>query len=185
MDDSKLRESVTATEQLYKGRILDVQRWTVDLPSGESALREVVMHPGASAVVPVDEDGNTFLVRQYRTPLGKVLTEIPAGKLDYKGEDRLDAAKRELREETGFTAERWTHLTDMYTTPGFCNELISIYLAQGLHSGKTEFDEDEFIDLIKLPLSEAVEMARRGELGDSKTVIGLLLAESALKRAGQ
>ena len=173
----ELRETVTGKEPIFDGKILNVQRWTVTLPDGKQALREVVLHRGASAVVPVDEDKNVYLVAQYRTPTGDVLTEIPAGKLDCAGEDRLEAAKRELKEETGFTAEKWIHLTDMYTTPGFSNELIGVYLAQNLKSGETEFDDDEFIDLIKMPLSEAVRMARAGEIHDSKTIVGLLLAD--------
>ena len=173
----ELRETVVSKEKIFEGRILDVQKWTVSLPGGNEAFREVVLHRGASAVVPVDEDKNVYLVTQYRAPIGDLLTEIPAGKLDYAGEDRLQAAKRELREETGFTADKWTHLTDLYTTPGFSSEMISVYLAQGLKNGETDFDDDEFIDVKKLPLAEAVRMARAGEIRDGKTVAGLLLAD--------
>lgn len=180
MKEEELREDVIAKQQIFEGKVLNVQKWTVRLPNGEQAFREVAIHRGASAVVPVDADGNTYLVRQFRVATGKTLTEIPAGKLDFEGEDRLDAAKRELKEETGFTAARWTHLTDLNTTPGFTNELIGVYLARDLTKGETDFDDDEFLDLVKLPLREAVEMVKRGELGDSKTIAGLLLAQAVL-----
>ncbi len=179
--DEELREEVISRQQIFDGRIMDVQKWTVRLPNGGEAFREIVLHKGASAVVPVDGEGNTYLVRQYRTPIDRILTEIPAGKLDYIGEDRLEAAKRELKEETGFSAENWTHLTDMVTTPGFTNELISVYLARGLTKGQTHMDEDEFIDLVKLPLDEAVEMVKRGEITDGKSIVGLMLAQAAIK----
>lgn len=177
MNDENLIERLTGKTPVYGGKVVDLQVWNVTLPNGVPAEREVVVHRGASAIVPVDGDGNTYLVRQYRTPVSCVLTEIPAGKLDYAGEDRLEAAKRELREETGFTAKKWTHLTDLKTTPGFATEVISVYLARDLSRGATDFDDDEFIDLVKLPLSEAVNMACLGELTDAKTVVGLLLAQ--------
>ncbi len=180
MKEEQLRETVLSKEQVYGGRIMDVQKWTVALPNGKEAFREIVLHKGASAVVPVDSEGNTYLVRQYRTPLSEVLTEIPAGKLDYIGEDYLEAAKRELKEETGFTAEKWTLLTKMVTTPGFTNETIAVYLAEGLSKGETDLDDDEFIELEKLPLKEAVAQIRSGALKDGKTVVGLLLAERVL-----
>lgn len=179
MNDEQLREKVISKEQLFEGSILNVQKWTVTLPNGESAGREVVLHRGASAIVPVDEEGNTYLVRQYRAPLGEILREIPAGKLDYIGEDTLEAAKREFREETGFTAEKWTLLTKLITTPGFTNETIAIYLAEELTKGENDLDEDEFIDLEKIPLREALSQVYSGALRDGKTIVGLLLAERA------
>lgn len=184
MEDEHLIETLTTKEPIYNGRIIDLQCWRVTLPNGAPALREVVVHRGASAIVPVDADGNTYLVRQYRAPVGCVLTEIPAGKLDCAGEDRLEAAKRELREETGFTAGRWTHLVDLKTTPGFATEIISVYLARDLTRGETDFDDDEFIDLVKLPLCEAANMAYSGELTDAKTVAGLLLAKKRVDGEG-
>ena len=181
MNDKELTEVVTGRETIFEGKVLHVEKWAVTCPNGAPSFREVALHRGASAVVPVDEDGNVYLVRQYRVAPGKVLTEIPAGKLDYTGEDRLEAAKRELREETGFTADTWIHLTDLLTTPGFTNELISIYLAEGLKKGETDFDEDEVIDLVKMPMTEAIALVRSGELNDSKTAVGLLLSETYLK----
>ena len=142
------------------------------------------MHKGAAAVVPVFEDGTTLLVRQHRVAVDRMTLEIPAGKLDSVGEDPLDCAVRELREETGLHAERMTLLTSLLTTPGFCTEKIAIYLAQGLSQGETHPDEDEFLGLVRLPLSEAVAMVMRGELRDGKTICGLLMANEHL-RAGQ
>ena len=180
MKDSELRETPLTREKIFEGQILNVEKWTVALPNGETAGREIVLHRGASAIVPVDEEGNVYLVRQYRAPLGEILTEIPAGKLDYAGEDFLKAAKRELKEETGFTAEKWTELTRLVTTPGFTNETIAVYLAQGLTRGETDLDEDEFIEPVKLPLNEAIRQVKSGALRDGKTIVGLLLAERAL-----
>ena len=182
MDENALIERVTGKEQIYKGHILDVQKWTVTLPNGGTAYREVDLHRGAVAVVAVDSEKNVYLVRQYRVAVGKLLDEIPAGKLDYIGEDRLSAAQRELKEETGFTAGKWTKLTDIYTTPGFTNELITIYLAEDLTGGDTDFDEDEFLDLIKLPFAEAVKNAACGVYEDSKTIAGLLIAGARIER---
>ncbi len=181
MNDAHLMEIIGTKERIYKGKILDVQKWTVTLPNGESSLREIMIHNGASAIAPVDDEGNVYLVRQFRTPFERVLLEVPAGKLDYAGEDRLEAAKRELREETGFTAEHWTHLTDLLTTPGFCSEVISLYLARGLEKGSLDLDDDEFIDLVKMPLDEALQMVYDGKIADAKTVSCLLLAKKHLK----
>lgn len=180
MNEKKIEERILREERVYEGRLVKVNRLDVTLPDGKEATREAIRHPGASAIVPVDEEGNVTLVRQYRAPIAQVLLEIPAGKLDDKDEDRLEAAKRELREETGLTAEKWKHLTDIVTAPGFCDELISIYLATGLSDGEDEPDEDEFLNIVKMPLTELIEMAKRGEISDSKTLVGLLLAEKAL-----
>lgn len=180
MNEKTIEERILHEERVYEGKLVKVNRLDVTLPDGKSAVREAIRHPGASAIVPVDENGYVTLVRQYRAPIASVLLEIPAGKLDYKGEDRLEAAKRELREETGLTAENWVHLTDIVTAPGFCDELISIYLATGLSAGEDEPDEDEFLNIVKMPLAELIGMAKRGEITDSKTLVGLLLAEKAL-----
>ena len=149
-------------------------------PNGRSATREIVVHKGAAAVVPVYPDGTTLLVRQHRVAVDRITLEIPAGKLDSVSEDPLDCAVRELEEETGLRAGRMTLLTSLLTTPGFCTEKIAIYLAQDLSQGQTHPDEDEFLDLVRMPLEEAVAKIMRGEIRDSKTICGLLMAKEAL-----
>ena len=182
MDESNsLREVPVASETIYDGKILHVEKWTVTCPNGREALREIVVHKGAAAVVPVFEDGTTLLVRQHRVAVDRMTLEIPAGKLDSADEDPLDCAVRELREETGLAAERMTLLTSLLTTPGFCTEKIAIYMAQGLSQGETHPDEDEFLGLVRIPLEEAVAMVMRGELRDGKTICGLLMAREALR----
>ena len=182
MDDSKLREIPFHKETIYEGKILHVEKWQVTCPNGHPAPREIVVHKGAAAVVPVFEDGTTLLVRQHRVSVDRVTLEIPAGKLDHVGEDPLDCAVRELEEETGLRAQTMTLLTSVLTTPGFCTEQIGIYLAQGLSQGQTHPDEDEFLDLVRIPLDEAVDRVMRGELRDGKTICGLLMAREALLR---
>ena len=180
MDDRELREIPLSSETIYDGKILHVERWQVRCANGAQAPREVVIHNGAAAVVPVFDDGTTLLVRQHRVAVDRVTLEIPAGKLDSPQEDPLDCANRELREETGLTAESMRCLTTILTTPGFCTEKIAIYLAQGLSQGETSPDEDEFLGLVRMPLEEAVGRVMRGEIRDSKTICGLLMAKAAL-----
>ena len=177
----KIEERILSEERVFEGNLVKVGRMEVVLPDGKPAVREAVRHPGASAIVPLDDAGNVTLVKQYRAAIADVLLEIPAGKLDFPGEDRMEAAKRELREETGLNAQNWVHLTDLVTAPGFCDEVISIYLATGLTAGKDEPDEDEFLNVVKMPLDELVGMARRGEIGDSKTLAGLLLTDLKMR----
>ena len=181
MDFQELREIPVSSEPIYNGRILDVQRWQVTCPNGNPAMREIVVHKGAAAVVPVYEDGTTLLVRQHRVSVDRVTLEIPAGKLDSVGEDPLDCAVRELEEETGLKAERMTLLTSLLTTPGFCTEKIGIYLAQGLSQGDTHPDEDEFLSLVRIPLDDAIAMVMRGEIRDSKTICGLMMAREVIR----
>ena len=175
-DDSRIMEQNVSSERVFEGIILNVDHLTNRLPNDKLAKREVIRHIGASAVLPIDSDGNVYLVRQFRAPVGRVLLEIPAGKLDYKGEDRKSAAQRELREETGLIAEEWIHLNDMLSTVGFCDECISIYLARGLSSGDCDPDEDEFVNVVRMPFAEAVDMVMNSEINDSKTVCALMMA---------
>ena len=128
------------------------------------------------------DNGDTLLVRQHRVAVDRVTLEIPAGKLDSVNEDPLDCATRELREETGLSAERMTCLTTLLTTPGFCTEKIAVYLAQGLSQGDTHPDEDEFLGLVRLPLEEAFEMVMHGEICDGKTICGLMMAREIVAR---
>ena len=184
MKDEELREKFLSSEDIYPGRIIHVQRWQVELPNGQTAMREVVRHNGASAIVPVDDLGRVTLVRQHRVAIDKMTWEIPAGKLDAPGEDPFLCAKRELEEETGLNAEHWQLLSSVVTTPGFCTEKIAIYLATGLSQHEAHTDPDEFLFLTKVPFSEAVRMVEDGELFDLKTVAGILLADRAMKKKG-
>lgn len=169
-------EKNVASERVFDGIILHIDHLTNQLPNGHLAKRECARHIGASAVIPVDHEGNVWLVRQFRACIDQVLLEIPAGKLDARDEDRLLAAKRELREETGLTAKRWTHLTDIFTTPGFSDEKISLYLAQDLSRGESHPDDDEFLNVVKMPLRALVEQIMSGQVADSKTVCAALMA---------
>jgi len=165
---------------VYDGGLLKVYRDTVELPGGRNTWREIVRHPGGVAMLPVDGEGNVYLVRQFRYPYNRAVLEIPAGKLEY-GEDPFPAAKRELSEEIGAEAGKWTGLGTILPTPGYTDELLHLYLAQGLTFGKAHPDEDEFLETVKLPFSEAAAMAADGRLEDGKTVAALLRAWLKLK----
>ena len=176
LDDRKLEEVFLSSEQVFEGKLINVEHWQVRLPNGDQALREVVKHRGAAAVVPLDDAGNVTLVRQHRIAVGRFTWEIPAGKLDHAGEDMMECAVRELEEETGLRAEHFRLLTVLDTTPGFCSEQIGIYLATGLSQHPSHTDEDEFLSVASVPLSEAVDLVMSGEIHDSKTAVGLLMA---------
>ena len=178
--DSQLRETFLSGEEIYPGKIIRVEKWQVALPNGDTAMREIVKHNGASAIVPIDGAGMVTMVRQHRVAIDKCTWEIPAGKLDSPTEDPFDAAKRELEEETGLQAAHWQKLTSMYTTPGFCNERISIYLATGLSQHPSHPDADEFLRIKKIPLDEAIAQCISGEIQDGKTLVGLLMAKQVL-----
>ena len=156
---------------------LRLDRATVATPNGETVTRVVVSHPGAVAVVPILDD-DVFLFEQHRTPLGRNLLEIPAGKLDVPGEDRKEAARRELEEEIGFVPGLLVHLTDLITSPGFCDEVITIYRATDLErvASQPVGVEEEYATIVRMPITEAVDRVRAGEITDAKTVVGLLLS---------
>lgn len=168
---------------MYKGNIINIELQTVELPDGREATRDVVLHPGASVVIPLTEDGQLYMVRQFRKPIDKVSLEIPAGKLDH-GEDPLVCAVRELKEETGLTAESMKHLVSIHSTPGFSNEVLHMYLATGLTEGELCADEDEFISSEKVPVDKLVNMVLSGEITDAKTIIGILLADRIVRGIG-
>ncbi|MBQ9378059.1 MAG: NUDIX hydrolase [Schwartzia sp.] len=180
--DEDLMEKKVSGESVFDGRLLHVRRDTVLLPNGHETTREWVVHPGASAVVPLTEDGKVILVRQYRYPVERVTLEIPAGKLDVPGEDPLECAKRELKEETGYTAAAYTKLFSLATTVGFSNEWIHIYLAEGLTAGQDCPDEDEFIHTVRMTLEEAVDKVYDNTIVDGKTAVALLLLASRKKK---
>lgn len=178
--DEELLEIPLRDEVVFRGALIDVSHMTVRLPNGREALREVVRHKGAAAVVPVDAEGYVTLVRQHRVVVDALTLEIPAGKLDHAGEDPTACAHRELEEETGLRAQRMELLCPMITTPGFCTERVSLYLATDLTRHGKHPDEDEFLRTVRMPLTEAVARAARGELPDGKTALGLLLAYARL-----
>ena len=163
----------------YKGIVVDVSVDAVRLPDGKSSYREVVKHPGGVCVLPVDENGCALCVRQYRYPMGEHLLEAPAGKLE-PGEDPLPAAVRELSEETGCTAGRLIPLGTYYTSPGYSTERLYLYLALELQRGEAHLDEEEFLDVVRMPLEELYGMVIRGEIPDGKTAIAVLQARQIL-----
>jgi ADP-ribose pyrophosphatase len=167
---------------LYTGKVFDMIVDQVEYPSGKKGVREIAHHPGGAVVVPLFENGDVLMVRQLRYPLGKHILELPAGKLD-KGEEPAKAALRELEEETGWIAGSLEKLTSIYTTPGFCDEELHMFLARGLrespHGHKRE-EGEQTMTVHTLPLRDAVKMVFDGELKDSKTIVGLLLADRHL-----
>ena len=160
----------------YKGIIVDVETDMVRLQNDAITLREVVRHPGGVSVVALDGDGCIYLVRQFRYPFQEHLWELPAGKLE-PGEEPLPAARRELSEETGLEAERWTELCSLFATPGYCTEKLHLFLAEGLRQGQAHPDPNEFLDVARMPLDEVLARIDRGEIRDAKTVVGALQAD--------
>lgn len=168
-----LTEKQLKSEYVFKGRIFNVRVDEALMPDGRTAGREVVEHNGGVMVAPLDSDGNLYFVDQFRYPYFEVVTELPAGKLE-KGEDPYEAGVRELREETGAAAEKIISLGKLYPSPGYCGEIINLYLATGLTFGEQDPDDDEFLEVKKIHISKAVEMVMNGELRDSKTQVGIL-----------
>ena len=164
----------------YHGIIVDVHLDHVRLDDGSIARREVVEHPGGVTILPVDEAGSCYMVRQFRYPAGHMMLEAPAGKLEY-GEDHRECAVRELSEETGFTADELIYLGGFYTSPGFSSELLHVYLALGLHAGESHLDEGEFLNVEMHSLQTLEQMIMNNEIEDAKTIIAVLKAEKVLK----
>jgi ADP-ribose pyrophosphatase len=167
---------------IFEGKVLRLYLDKVRLPNGLEAEREVVLHRGAVAMVALDGDGEVYLVRQYRHAPAADLVEIPAGKLS-EGEDPDQCARRELMEEIGYDAGDWIRLASFYTSPGFSDEMLYLYLARELRPAQAEADEDEFLEIMRMPLAEAISMVSKGEIADAKTVAGLAL--TALFLAGE
>ena len=182
MEEQKLREIRIDSEEIFNGLIMDVKRDRVRLPNGNHSVRELLRHVGAVCVVPVTDDGRVVVERQYRYPIDQIITEIPAGKLDSPDEDRLSAAKRELREETGFTADRWTDMGLYYPAAAYSDEKITMYLAQGLHKGEQHLDEGEFLNVQTVPIDELVEDILSGRITDGKTQAAVLKAYMLIDR---
>lgn len=171
----ELTEKTVSSQSIYDGKILRLRRDEVLLPNGHRSLREVVDHPGGVCVLAIDSQGRALLVRQFRYPYGQVLTELPAGKLEY-GEDPDAAARRELREETGAAAGDFRSLGELYPSPGYCGEIIRMYLARDLSFADARPDEDEFLDVERVPFSQLVEQVLSGEIRDAKTIAAVLKA---------
>lgn len=176
-----LTEKRIHSERVLDGLIIRVDRDTVTLPDGSTSMREIVRHPGAAAVVPLLDSGNVVMVRQYRYSIGESTLEIPAGKLD-SGESVLDCARRELKEETGYTAKTLDKLMSFVSSPGFTDEVIHIYLARGLSPGQAGGDDDEFIETESYEISALIDMILDGRIRDGKTVAGLFAAAEYLRR---
>lgn len=184
-----LAERLVASELLHRGRFLEFRVDTVERADGRRAQRDVAVHPGAVAIVAVDPEGRVLFVRQYRHPAGRALLEIPAGTLDRDPasgatEDPDAAARRELEEETGYRAAGWERLTDFWTAPGFATERIFLYLATDLSAAGPDRrtpDEDESLELVRLPWREAVAAAERGDIRDAKSLIGITWLERRMK----
>ncbi len=164
-------------KQFYSGKIIEVTVDRVELENNLQVIREVVAHPGGAVVLARNPEGKILFVRQPRYPLNQELLELPAGKLDGK-EDPAQAAKRELEEETGYTAEKWSLLTSFYTSPGFCTERLHLYLAEGLISGAARPEHDEMITIESHSLEEALGLVENGSIQDAKTIMGILWAQA-------
>ena len=176
-------EKQIRSEEKYKGVIVRVRLDEAELHTGKRVKREVVEHPGGVTILPVDEKGDCYLVRQFRYPFGRMLLEAPAGKLE-AGEEPLSCAVRELSEETGFEAGRLIDFGCCYTSPGFSTEVLHIYLALDLHAGRSHPDQDEYLNVEKVPLETLLDMVMRNEICDGKTVIAILKAANFLRQKG-
>ncbi|MCR8633877.1 NUDIX domain-containing protein [Paenibacillus radicis (ex Xue et al. 2023)] len=165
---NKYEETTVSSQSIFQGRMISLQVDTVKLPNGETATREIVRHPGAVAVLALTED-RMLVVEQYRKPLEKSQVEIPAGKLE-PGEDPMEAAKRELEEETGYRTDSLKHLCSFYTSPGFADEILHLYVAEQLEKGEVHLDEDEFLDCESITLEQAQQYIREQRISDAKTI---------------
>ena len=176
----ELNEKTLNSEKVFDGVLLKVYRDEVGLTDGGTSVREFVHHPGGVAAVALDQDGNVYLERQFRYPYRKVVTEIPAGKLE-PGEDPFDAIRRELKEEIGAVAGRWDALGHVMPSVGYTDEMLYLYLARDLTFGERHLDQDEFLEPFKLPFAEALAMAADGRINDGKTVAALFRAEQLMR----
>lgn len=169
-----LKETTIKKDKLFSGRIIDLYLEEVRLPNGNTSSREIIKHPGAVAVIAITEENKIVMVRQFRKAMEKVLVEIPAGKLE-KGEEPITTAKRELEEETGYTCDTLKPLISFYTSPGFADELVHLFVADGLRKDTEEhhLDEDEFVDLVEVTLEEAQQMVENQEIHDAKTAFAV------------
>jgi ADP-ribose pyrophosphatase len=171
-----LTEHTLDSRDEYRGRLLHVKKDRVRLPDGAESTREYIVHPGAAVIIPVFENGDILLERQHRYPLRRDFIELPAGKFD-PDETELACAQRELQEETGYVAERWSELPTFYPCIGYANERLVYFLAEGLTYSGENMDDDEFLEILRVPLKEAIAMIGDGRIDEAKTVMGLLWYE--------
>ena len=175
----ELKETRIDGETKYNGVIVNVYLDRAELINGDIVKREVVDHPGGVGILPIDDELNCYMVKQFRYPIGQEILEIPAGKLE-RGEDHYVCAVRELSEETGFSADNFKYFGKTVLSPGYSTELLHIYIATGLHAGQSHPDEDEFLNVVKYPLKELKSMVMSGEISDAKSIIAILVASDKL-----
>lgn len=174
-----LEEKTLSSETIYEGVIFTVKKDSAELENGTVARRDIILHSGGVCVIPVTENNEIFMVRQYRYPFHEITCEVPAGKLN-KGENHAECGKRELLEETGCTCSEYIYLGEMYPTPAYNSEITHMYLARGLEYQKQNPDDDEFLDVIKIPLEKALQMVMDNEIKDGKTQLIILKASRLL-----
>jgi ADP-ribose pyrophosphatase len=175
-------EKLVRSQNVFTGKIFDVETQYVELENGKEVTRDVVLHPGATAIVPINDKHEIYMVRQFRKAVDQCLLEIPAGKLDFPGEDPLLCAIRELKEETGLEAGKIIYYSSILTSPGFSNEVIYLYFATELIQGDSNPDDDEFLSVEKYPIDELIKMIADGDIADAKTIIGILAAANMLRK---
>lgn len=174
-----LEEKTLSSETIYEGVIFTVKKDSAELENGTVARRDIILHSGGVCVIPVTENNEIFMVKQYRYPFHEITCEVPAGKLNY-GENHAECGRRELLEETGCTCSEYIYLGEMYPTPAYNSEITHMYLAKGLEYKKQNLDEDEFLDVVKIPLEKAIQMVMNNEIKDGKTQLVILKASRLL-----
>ncbi|MBQ6180754.1 MAG: NUDIX hydrolase [Ruminococcus sp.] len=179
MENKHLEEKTLSSDVEFEGKIFTITHDIVELENGSTAVRDVLLHHGGVCVIPVTENNEIYMVKQYRYPFRRVTLEVPAGKLE-KGEDHAECGRRELLEETGCVCSEYIYLGEMYPTPAYNTEVTYMYLAKGLEIRKQDLDEDEFLDVVTLPISKAVDMVMKDEIKDGKTQIAILKAARLL-----
>ena len=185
MNNEKFFEKQIRSIQMFEGKVLDVRKDDIVLPDGKPAFREYCKHIGAVCVLPLTKNNEVVCVRQYRYAHSRVMLEIPAGKLDIHREDFIEATLRELREETGAICESLEYIGDIIPSPAILTEVIHMYLARGLSFGETDFDDDEFIEIVRIPIEKMVEMIMNGEIKDAKTQTAVLKVYYLLQKEGK